>query len=811
MCIPLSKKLVWIVIIILGLPAATPFAQETTVGNVTGVAVVATTNRPLENVNVVLQRKADTSVVRGTVTDRAGRFTIKDVPAGEYFCRFSLIGYTTRLSASFVVDAQRRNPNLGRIPLVETAVSLDEVLVTRDRALFNNSIDRKVYNVGQDILSSSGSASELLQNIPSIEVDIEGNVSLRGSSDVLILINGKNSPLMGKNRATVLQQLPASSIEKIEVITNPSARYKPDGTSGIINLVLKKNTALGVNGSLTGNAGNQSRYNGNLRLNYNPGEFNLFGSYGVRKDNRNRINTDSRLQTDASSILTLYREDLRSLASPLSHMVMLGCNVDVDGANSIGLSGNLFFNGFTRTDLSAKLYQTTGGTTINAYDRNRLDPEYEKEYGSTAFFEHKFTGDEHRLRFEVSASRAPEQEDNHFTNTYLVPPLVPSYDNTLIKQIETRYQLQVDYSNPLTAGSNLEAGYGAEINRGDYDFFAEYFDPSVQRFVEDVGKTNHFIFDETVHALYATYRRTLGGFGFQAGLRTEQVFVTSNLLARDSSIANDYFNLYPTLHLSYRFSDAAELQLSYSRRTHRPEGDDLNPFPEYQDARNISAGNPHLLPEYIHSFELGGKLQNGVFSFLPALYYRSTYNRFTSFTQLLNDTTLLTTKVNLSRDQSAGLELVGSADIGEVFTSHVSATIFYNQIDASNIGYSQNKSIVTWSGALTVDLNFAKTSMIQIKGNYSSARLTPQGEYRPSYMVNVGVRQELFDGRMSAILTVADLFHTLKRELNLNTTLLVQNVVNTRDSQIIYIGLTYHFGAPPKKSREEQIRYDDSI
>lgn len=787
------------------------FSQGNQSGTIKGAVIDEATRRPMEFVNVVLRSKRDSAIVTGTETDSKGQFLFSNVAAGEYSIRLSFIGYKERVTAVHRIDAANKSWNLGVIPMTEGSVSLDEVLITAQKALFTNSIDRKVYNVGQDIMSKSGSTSELLQSIPSVEVDIDGNVSLRGSSSVLILINGKSSPLMAKSSATVLQQMPASSIERIELITNPSAKYKPDGTSGIINIVLKKNVALGTNGSIGANVGNNSRYNGNVRLNYNPGDVNVFGSYSLRADSRNRINTDSRLQSDPTAGLTHYRDDLLSNANPLSHMTALGVDYAFDPSNSAGISGNYFHNGFTRTENSSKVIQDMLGRNIQLFGRERVDFEYEDEYGFKLFAEHKFQKKDQKLRLEFNGSNTPEQEDNHYTNVYSLPSASNQFDNSLIKQTERKLELTMDYADPLSEDATFETGYAGEMNRRDMDFYFENFDPLLQRFLKDVSKSNRFIYDEAVHAFYATYERSFGDFGIMGGLRAEGSFIKSNLVTMDSTITNNYFSLFPTVHLTYKLSPAGELRLSYSKRVRRPEGDDLNPFPEYRDPRNISSGNPKLKPEYVHSVEFGCKFETEIFSILPSIYYRYTYDRFTSITQLINDTTLLTTRANLSNDRSTGFELIFSADLGDVAAIHGSTNVFFNQIDASNLGYGQNKSVTTWSGALTLSLNVTKSSMIQVNSNYSSKRLTPQGESLPSYVVNMGMRQELIAGKLSVTATVADVFKTLRRESNLDTPLLHQNLINKRDSRIIYFGITYNFGAPPKKSKEDSLRYDDSI
>ena len=793
------------------LSIADVFSQSNSAGTIKGSVTDEANRRPLEFVNVVLRSGADSAIVAGTETLANGQFAFTNVPSGEYFVRFSMIGYNEHVTPVHKIDAANRSWSLGVIRMAEGSVSLDEVVITAQKALFTNSIDRKVYNVGQDIMSKSGSTSELLQSIPSVEVDIEGNVSLRGSSSVLILVNGKSSPLLANSSATVLQQMPASSIERIELITNPSAKYKPDGTSGIINIVLKENVGLGTNGSISGNIGNMDRYNGNIRLNYNPGDLNFFGAYSFRKDNRNRVNTDTRLQNDPVAGLNYYRDNFLSFASPISHMFALGIDYAFDRSSSAGISGNYFHNGFTRTETSSKVLQDMLGNTSQLLGRDRVDYEYEMEYGFKLFAEHKFRKKNEKVRFEFNGSNAPELEDNHYTDLYTFPSAPNQYDNSLIKQTERKLEATVDYSDPLSEDATFETGYAGETNHRDMDFSFENLDPVTQRFLKDVTKTNRFVYDEAVHAFYATYECSFGSFGAMAGIRAEGSLINSNLVTLDSTIKNNYFSLFPTAHLTYKLNPASELRLSYSKRVRRPEGDDLNPFPEYRDPRNISSGNPKLKPEYVHSVEFGCKFETEAFSLLPSIYYRYTYDRFTSITQVLNDTTLLTTRTNLSNDQSTGVELVFAADIGDIISVHGSTNAFFNRIDASNLGYGQNKSVTTWSGSLTMSVNVTKSSLVQVNSNYSSKRLTPQGESLPSYVVNAGMRQELIAGKLSITASIADVFKTLRRESTLDTPLLHQRLVNSRDSRIIYLGVTYNFGTSPKKSKDDSLRYDDNL
>jgi hypothetical protein len=424
---------------------------------VSGLVVSASSKRPLELVNVLLLNQADSTLVTATATDRKGLFQLDDVGPGRYLLHLSLIGYADAVREGVEVSSPPSPLDVGTVALQPTAIHLDEVAVTASKPVLRSAIDRKVYNVQQDLLSKTGSASDLLQNIPSVQVDIDGTVSLRGSANVLILLNGKPSPLLGQNRAEVLQQMPGASIERIEVITNPSAKFKPDGTSGIINIVLKKSASTGLNGSPSVNVGNQERCNGGMTLNYNPGRFNIYGSYDYRQDQRNSFMTDIRSQPDsATDGRSSYHQHVRSLSHPTSHIGTLGLDYNLDLHNSAGISGNYRHRAFTRRETATSLASDAGGHVTNDYDRVRVDYESEIESGLTAFYEHDFRKDEHTLRAEVNLAHSPETEDNHYTNSYRTPATPTGLDNMLIKQTEDQRQVTVDYSNALTEHSTLE-------------------------------------------------------------------------------------------------------------------------------------------------------------------------------------------------------------------------------------------------------------------------------------------------------------------------------------------------------------------
>ncbi len=752
---------------------------------------------------------ADSIVIKTTATDKKGRFSFDNIIKGNYLLSATFIGYQ-KTTIPLAVSGQQKL-NAGVLSIISTSKSLNEVVVTSKKSLINSSIDRKIYNVGQDIMAQSGSVSDILKNVPSVEVDIDGGVSLRGSGDVLILINGKPSPLMGKSKAEVLQQLPANSIERIEVITNPSARFKPDGTSGIINIVLKKNTKSGLNGTLTGNAGNNNRFNGSATTTYRTEKLNLLASYGVRKDNRRRTYSINREELDGFGKTILFYQDQNiSPFKPLSHLVTVGSEYKINEQNSAGISANFTNRDLVRRDIFNRFYYNSNRMLTKQFDRLRYDPENEIEKDATISWQHNFKKEDKELRFEFNISRSDEKEDNRYTNIYFLPALPSSFDNTAITKSDRQKQVTLDFTNPLSENEKLEAGYDGSFSRLDPSFMGEYFDTTIKKFVVDKISTNKFIYEEAIHAMYVTYEHAYEKFGYSAGVRAEQSFIKGYLVTRDSLIDNKYFKLYPTLHLNYQLKNG-NIQLNYSRRVNRPDEDDLNPFPEYRDPLNLQAGNPKLLPEIIHSAEFGYKWQNDKYSFVPSIYYRYKQNGFTQITFKINDSVYLTTQQNLSSDKAAGLELIFSAKPAKFMSANISSNIFYNTINASNFGYTNSRSVISMSLNLNSTFTITKDLMLQISSNYRSARLTPQGRSYATFVFNSGLRQDILKKKVSLVLTASDLFKTLRDKRELNTPYLKQTAIGRRDARIIYFGISYRFGKTLKKPGEEKLQFDNGL
>jgi len=783
-------------------------AQQQGLGSASGIIIEKTSNKPLEFATVIIRSNTDSTKFQGTVTGSKGEFAFDKLPFGDYTIIYSFIGFKKIETPVFVLNSKQSKSNLGKLYISESTSILGEVSVTAQRSTFINSIDRKTFNVGQDVMSKTGSVSELLQNVPSVQVDIDGNVSLRGSDNVMFLINGKPSAMMGANKVAFLQQMPASSIEKIEIITNPSAKYKPDGTSGIINIVLKKDKSLGLNGLMSVNAGNDNRYNGNVSLNYNPGKINIFGSYSVRQDERLRYSDDYRKHFKLDTDTINYTHTISSdLSRPLSHIMQAGVDYKINSNNTVGVSSSYNYRSFIRQANDVNLWQDTYLATTKDYTRSRRDPEFEKDFELTANYTHSFVKEGHELTVDYTNSISTEQEDNHYTNTYRTPVTTPTYDNTLIKQGDNESQFSVEYVNPISKNIKIDAGYILESRKNDMDYFGENYNPLTSLWMKDIVKSNHFIYKENIHVLYGTYEQELGKFGFLAGVRAEQAFLDANQVTTNAIIKNKYFRIYPSLHLAYKLNDLHELQLNYSHRIRRPEGDEMNPFPEYSDPYNLRIGNPNLKPADVHSIEFGYQYKKKSITFLSTAYYRYTYNGMTDITRFINDSVKLTTRENITKNSSAGLELVLSATIGKLANINLSTNAFYNTIDASGIGYSQKKSIIAWSANLSTGINLSKSTVLQITSSYVAQSLTTQGKQLPSFVVNTGFKQEFLKRKLAMTITVSDVFNTLKNTTIVDTPELYEKIIRTRSARIIYAGFTYTFGNQKKK----EIEYDNRL
>ncbi|MCX6285997.1 MAG: TonB-dependent receptor [Bacteroidetes bacterium] len=784
-------------------------AQSKPNGIIQGKILETQNKTPVEYANVALVDTLNGKIISGAVTDSTGSFRLTNIPNGIYFLDYSFIGYEKKRSKPIGIDRKHSRADVGELGLTPSAVNMKEVTVNADKSMIINRIDRKIFNVQQDIMAQTGTVTDVLQNIPAVTVDMDGNISLRGSGNVTILVNGRPSAMAG---TASLDQMPASLVERIEVITNPSAKYRPDGTAGIINIVLKKNRKAGFNGSLGGNIGNNDRYTTNLQLNLNTGKFNIYGSYGFRKDYRWRSGDLNSQTIDTATQQTTYLyQHSEGYSRPVSNLATLGVDWSISDKDVTGISGTLNYRDFSRKSTAYNQYQNDSLHPIEEFTRYQEGPDYETSVGANAYYEHTFNSkDEYKLRADFVFQYGDEHENYTYTSVYTLPLYPNSRDFNYNHILDKKLNLALTYSRPLWKNASLEAGYDGNMEISDQDFLVQHYDNEQGSWVTDSILTNHYTGNQTVHALFGTLSYTIKKFSFMAGIRPELALLNLDFITQDTSIRQTYFAVYPTLHLSLA-SGKNEWQLNYSRRVNRPQPEDMNPVPEYRDPRNFFVGNPNLKPEDIHSFEFGYAVKSEHISLIPTIFYRYRLNGFTSVTYNKNDSVLVTTMENLAHDQSAGIDFSGNAQIVKILNLNFSASGYYNEIDASNIGYSSNKAALSWNAKMNAAIAITKSTILQVNGQYRSSVLTPQGMRYPTWVVNLGFRQDFFKKKLSVLITVSDLFNSSTSKSIVNTPVLVQESLRRRDGPVIYGGLVFNFSTTTKKEKDIKFEFDNSM
>lgn len=729
--------------------------------------------------------------------------------AYRWAVQFRALGPLGLLAVPFFMagaaDAQTATPKPAEATPPPAAGSSTTVVVTGQRPQVSRKIDRKVYRTDQDLQSKTGSASDVLGNIPSVTVDIDGNVALRGNN-VTILVDGKPSPMLsGPNRGDALQQMSADEIAQVEVITNPSAAFKPDGAGGIINIVTKKARKAGTSGALTVNLGNDGRYNASLSGATTNGPLTLSGGVNVRHDDRSRTLDETRVATTSGTPVTTTRgavdrsrRDGRSVRGGLEYALT---DQDKLTAN-INYSPRTGDRQGSEHATSRTISGVTGDTTRTTIGKQRMI-----DGGASLGFTHKFDRDGEELNLSLQRDSSKERERFDYLNTFAVPATAPTRDWLGLGFIESSTEFSADYTRPFGEGQELQLGYDIERNDSIFDNTGGQINPaSVQ--VTDPALTNAFRYRQINSAAYATYQTMVGKLGLMAGLRLERTSVRSHSITGNAVAARDYFKAYPTLHLKYNLNDEQSLSASYSRRVERPDAEDVNPYTDSQDVHNLRAGNPNLKPEETDSFEIGYLYETAPRSIDLTAYYRRTQNGVTDITTVLSPDVTLTTKQNLLSSRSGGLEFATNGRLLPKLEYVVSGNVYYRQIDANTaqiLSSADTRSNVSYSAKTSLNWKPTAIDTWQVSGNFNGKRITPQGYVDPVSTYNIGYSHQIRSD-LNLVVTVSDLLNSQKMHSHIQTTTLTGDVYRHQQGRVAFIGLTYLIGT--KKPKAGDFQYD---
>lgn len=758
-------------------------AQQSTETTITGI-VVESNNVPIEFATVIIADNNTQKGITGTTTNEKGEFNITTT-ASNFYIEVSFIGFKNKKIQNLPIKNNRIE--LGKIILSEDQSQLDQVVVRAEKSQTVFKLDKRVFNVGSDLSSTGASALEILNNVPSVNVNIEGQISLRGNSGVQILINGKPS-VLASEEGNALGSITADMIDSIEVITNPSAKYDAEGTSGIINIILKKNEKKGLNGSVTLNTGIPNNHSIGLSLNRRTEKFNLFSQLGYGRRTFPRESESTSLNRATETTLSTIGE---SDKNEKFFNIILGTDYHINDLNVITLSGHYAFE--DEKENSNQVYQfiDNTATTTDAWNRRELTTasnpkwQYELQYKKD-FKDHK----EHSLLFSALGTSFSKDKTSNFNNTTTVGNIPDALQEALTSFAQNEYTFKLDYTHPFAEKYTIEIGTQYVIDDVSNDYQVRDF---INNFwVNNTSFSNIFDYNQNVLGIYSTFAYEAEKWGIKGGLRLENTNLETKLINTNERNTQKYTNLFPSIHTSYKITNDLSLQAGYSKRIYRPRLWDLNPFFSFRDNFNISTGNPNLNPEFTDSFEITSILKFNQGSLNVGVYHRATKDVIEDISTFENNVTT-SQPSNVGTNNGTGIELNAKYNVTNwvTFTTDFNYNTFVRKGQFEDLIFDFNGN--QWSSRLTGKFKLPLDFTLETTGNYRSKFKTVQGEVADNLFMNLGVRKKMMKGRLNVNLSVRDVFASRRRQSVTNQV----NFLRTSDSQsgrFVTIGISFGFG-----------------
>lgn len=782
-----------------------------------GVLSDSSTGKPLEFATVTITKQGDSTFLTGALTDATGKYTLSIDQPGEFILQYYFVGYKIKRS-NISITPGKPFVDAGKIVLVQDGELLDAVQITAEKGYFQGSIDKKVYNIEKDIIASNGSAAEALQTIPSVVIDIDGNISLRGNEGVRIFIDGKPSGIAGNNMAAILEQIPASTIESIEVVTNPSARYDAEGNSGIINIVLKKNKKIGLNGNVYVGASTAPRYEAGGSLNYRNQKINFYSTYSYTDDERDNWGEVYRKTFDADTTSYFTSNSFGTNYSGM-HMGRIGMDYYVNANTTIGINGSAHHNATTRIDTYDYTFRDVDSLLSSASQRITTSDNTGLGYNFGANFRRTFKDPKHVLTADAFYASGASDEFNAYDETFFDALGIPLGDVALQNISRPGENLditaQTDYVRPLKNGNQFETGIKFTREKRDNTLDSETFDPETDTWVSDDSINNHFVYTEDVIAGYLIWNGTFKKkFGYQLGLRAEQTFTLAEQLTLDEDFVNNYFGLFPSVHVRYAFDESSEIAASYSRRVDRPNTWFLNPFPDYSDPYTFRIGNPMLQPEYENSFELSYEKDFKKHSLSGSLYFIQTLNEISPYTVVTEEGISYMTFQNYNSESQYGLEVVSRNEWFKWWNMTSSFNFNQTLLDAENLEAGLTNAQFTYNIRIMQVFALYKQTSLQLTTSYNTPWTFAQGQADPIFSTDAGIKSDFFQNKLSVNLNVSDIFDTRQMGGYSEGINFYQDYYRKRQSRIAALKLTWKFGQQDntrKRSRSMDEGYEGGM
>lgn len=755
--------------------------------------------------------KDSTKAISGGLTNAKGIFEIPDLSAGSYRIVIQSVGFQKWKSDK--VKLQNSEENLGKIFLQTISKSLEEVTILEQKQEMTLSLEKRVFNVGANLTTVGGTALDVLQNVPSVIITPDGEIQMRGSGNLLILIDGRPSGITTSNRQSALEMLPADLIENVEIITNPSSKYQADGTAGIINIITKKNKNAGYNFRTNLNVGTREKYNGNVSMNFRRGRWNVFGDYNLRDFKRLNYQRLFREQNSKSGNSEI-NQNSDEINQDNNQNIKLGFDFFITKRATIS---SFILRRMAKDNNEENRYSTTSFpetlSESRLYVRNGIKTGQDKGLDFFLGYKQTFdkTGQELTIDFTNIFNEGFDNNDyiqNYFYRDFSTPS---SYLQKRTEQSRATNQnftrvLQTDYIHPFTANTKIETGLRGSSREFDNDFSYSVFDKVSNVFKKDLRRSNRFVYRENVYAGYLNYGNKWNKWSFLTGLRAEYTDLVIDQKTAAIPINKTYLNLFPSIFIGRQINNQQEVQLNYSRRINRPSYKALNPFVNTSDLLNLITGNPYLQPENVNSFELTHLYFKKDFSLNSSIFYRNIQNSVARVRQIIGGDTTLTTFQNLNQNSSFGLELIASHRLAKWLRTNGNISVFQSDIQGQTQAGEFNRSNVSVTARLNFQVKVNKNLAIQFSNNYRSPLITPQGKVSTIFTSDLGVKYDALKGKLSINLRINDLLNT--QEQTIYTDGLGFNAINFKKNETRYamLGIQFRFYKKLNNSIEQRER-----
>ena len=785
-------------------------------GIVRGHVLDRNTDEVLQFVNI---KVTDTSgkMAGGAMTDVKGAFQITGLKDGSYTLQVSFVGYKT-ITRQFQITPQQRRVHYNALYIVEDAQTLKEVQVVGQRSQMKLEVDRKTFTVDEVLSAAGGSVTDLLENIPSVEVTTDGEISLRGNSSVEVWINGKQSGLTSDNRAEILQQIPAESIERIEVIDNPSAKFSPEGTAGIINIILKRDRKAGYYGSVQTGANNQKGWNVSGNINYSSRWIDAYANLGIRRRRGNGGNLSEQHYPLQDTFLNSEGDNSNKGRGLFGRG---GLTFHITDNDDLSLSG-MFLRGTPSQDnitehdygvLSTKqVLKHMTRTTTSQDGKHEMN---NAELAYTHKFDEKGT---HQLDVSLAYNKWKMNSSNIYQNDTSYTdgsPTTWSRQNRPMYMNNSNWEAKIDYVNQLSETFKLEAGYNGKFSHENTPQESQLWNQITNQYEDETYFYNRFIYDNDIHALYATANMKFGKLGVMTGLRGEYWKVdtkSTDYYQNESPFKKDYFQLFPSLFLNYALTESSQLQLNYTRRLRRPWGGQLNSFKNTRDASMIEFGNPELTPEYTNSFSLNYLKTWEDHTLSLGSYYRPT----TDIMQRIRyqgvydgQSTMFMTNLNVGKSQSAGIEIIAKDKLWKILDLTTTINGYYHKLDGfstiveNQLVTGESDENFAWDARMLASVILPYSISIQATGNYRSRAVIAQGYRKANGSIDLGLRKTFFNKLFALALNWRDVFDTRHFENYTEGPTFWRHQKNWRDPRI-NLQLTWNFGNMNQKKKPQR-------